>query len=279
MNIGRLAMLFYVGSRWGEGAAIDVLHPYLGLVTFSLGVLVMIVVMPRFGISPAPAASPGERAALRDRRPAVTRSLPALLTVAALAIPIGSLDAGMRRFSLIAGDLGAPRLTALASGPPSMSGWRVHLVDTYPWAQQYFGNSSTWQRYQYGATAVRAGEPAIVVVDAVDTSDLSRFDTYNLDACYSFHRYAVHARGHVSLGGGIRAETVSFTQPQLHSDWNVVAWIWPVRSPSGATRYERIVLMAPGEVSSSPFLVRFAGRIVHEIASAKPPATTSTPHP
>src|SRR5262249_11405111 len=48
MNIGRLAMLLYVGNRWGEGPAIDVLHPYLGLLTFSLGVLLMIIVMPRF---------------------------------------------------------------------------------------------------------------------------------------------------------------------------------------------------------------------------------------
>jgi exosortase/archaeosortase family protein len=278
MNIGRLAALLYVGKRWGEGPAIEVLHPYLGLVTFSLGVLLMIVVMPRFGIAPAPAATPDERDAFRARRPAVARSLPALLTIAALAVPIGALDSGMRRFSLVAGDLGAPRLTALGTGPPSVPGWRVHLVDTYPWAQQYFGTGSTWRRYQYGATIARAGEPGTVVVDAVETGDLSRFDTYNLDACYSFHRYAVHARGHADLGGGIRAETVSFTQPQLRSDWNVVAWIWPVRSPSGATRYERVVLMAPGERSSSPFLVRFAGRLVHEVAAAKPPSASSRTH-
>jgi exosortase/archaeosortase family protein len=276
MNIGRLAMLLFVGNRWGEGAAIEVLHPYLGLVTFSVGVLLMILVMPRFGISPAPAPTPAERDALRARRPAVTRSLPALLTVAALAVPIGALDAGMRRFSLVAGDLGAPRLTAFGISPPSVSGWRVQLVDTYPWSQQYFGGGSTWRRYQYGATTVRAGEPSTVIVDAVETSDLSRFDTYNLDACYSFHRYSVHARGHAYLAGGIRAETVSFTHPQLHSDWNIVAWIWPVRSPSGATRYERVVLMAPGEPDSSPFLVHFAGRIVHQIAIAKPSSATNS---
>jgi exosortase/archaeosortase family protein len=276
MNIGRLAILLYVGNRWGEGAAIEVLHPYLGLVTFSIGVLLMIFVMPAFGISPAPAATPGERDAVRARTPAVTRSLPALLTIAALAIPIGALDAGMRRFSLIAGDLGAPRLTAFGSSPPAVAGWRVQLVDTYAWSQQYFGSSSTWRRYQYGATVVRSGEPGTVVADAVETSDLSRFDTYNLDACYSFHRYRVHARSHATLAGGIRAETVNFTHPHLHSDWNIVAWIWPVRSPSGATRYERVVLMASGDVSSSPFLVRFAARIVHEIASAKPAPTTNT---
>jgi exosortase/archaeosortase family protein len=272
MNIGRLAILLYVGNRWGESAAIDVLHPYLGLLTFSLGVLLMIIVMPWFKISPAPAATAVERETLRARRPAVARSLPALLTIAALAIPIGTLDAGMRRFSLVAGDLGAPRLTAFGSRPSPVAGWRVQLVDTYPWSRQYFGSSSTWRRYEYGGTEAHDGQPGAVVVDAVETSDLSRFDTYNLDACYSFHRYNVHARGHAMLAGGIRAETVNFTHPQLHTEWNIVAWIWPVRSPSGTTRYERVVLMAPGAASSSPFLVRFAGRIVHEITSASSPS-------
>jgi exosortase/archaeosortase family protein len=276
LNVGRIALLFYVGAHFGEGAAIETLHPYLGLVTFSLGVLAMIIVMPRFGIGPAPAATASERETLRSRRPAVVRALPALLTVAAIAIPIGVADAGMRRFSLVAGDLGAPRLSAFGGAPPMMAGWSVHLVETYPWAQQYFGNRSTWLRYQYGATRARSDQPSTIVADAVETKDLSRFDTYNLDACYSFHRYGVHARGHAELGGGIRAETISFTHPELHSDWNVVAWIWPVRTTSGSTRYERVVLMAPGEPSGSAFLVQFARGIVHKIATAAPKSTKAS---
>ncbi len=270
LNVVRIAALFYVGNRWGEGPAIQTLHPYLGLVTFSLGVLAMIVVMPRFGIGPAPAPSAAERDVLRARRPAVSRVVPAALTVAALAVPVGIVDAGMQRFALVAGDLGAPRLTAFSTAPPPITGWSVHLVDTYDWAQQYFGRGATWLRYQYGVTRATAGTPSTVIVDAVETGDLSRFDTYNLDACYRFHRYAVRDQGHVQLAGGIRAETLSYTLPTLHSDWTVVSWIWPVRQTSGATRYERLVLMAPGNASSTPFLVGFARSIVHGIATPKP---------
>jgi hypothetical protein len=128
-------------------------------------------------------------------------------------------------------------------------------------------------RFQYGATEVRPGTttPSTVIVDAVETSDLSRFDTYNLDACYKFHRYAVHDQGHVQLAGGIRAETLDYTHPSLHSDWSVVSWIWPVRLTSGATRYERLVMMAPGNASATPFLVDFARTIVRAIASTRSP--------
>jgi len=264
----RIASLFYVGSRWGEGAAIETLHPYLGLVTFSLGVLLMIVVMPRFGIGPAPAPNVAEREALRARRPPVPRRVPALVVVAALAIPIGIADAGMQRYALVAGDLGAPRLAAFTAAPPEIAGWTAHLVDTYDWAQQYFGRGATWLRFQYGATRATANTPSTIIVDAVETGDLSRFDTYNLDACYRFHRYAVHSDSHTQLAGGIRAETLSYTLPSTHEDWTVVSWIWPVRLTSGSTRYERLVMMAPGGVPSSPFLVGFARDIVRAIASA-----------
>jgi exosortase/archaeosortase family protein len=273
LNLARIAGLFYVGSRWGEDAAIETLHPYLGLVTFSVGVLAMIIVMPRFGIGPAPALTPEERSAIRARRPAVARTLPALLTVSALALPLGALDAGMRRYALVAGDLGTPRLVAFSSAPPIVRGWTARLVDVYPWAQQYFGRGSVWQRYEYAPGHAQHDDPSIVIADAVETGDLSRFDTYNLDACYRFHKYAIHARGHVQLLGGIRAETLSYTHPRLRSDWTVLAWLWPVRHLSGGTRYERVVLMAPGGVDRIDFLTELARGIVRGVAAATPALT------
>ena len=50
LNVARILIIFAVGKQWGEAVAIDALHPYLGLVTFSIGVLIMLMVMRRFGL-------------------------------------------------------------------------------------------------------------------------------------------------------------------------------------------------------------------------------------
>ena len=50
LNVARIILIFAVGKEWGESVALDALHPYLGLVTFSLGVLVMLALLGRFGL-------------------------------------------------------------------------------------------------------------------------------------------------------------------------------------------------------------------------------------
>ena len=39
INLGRITFIFWAGRTWGEHVAIDILHPFIGLVTFSLGVV------------------------------------------------------------------------------------------------------------------------------------------------------------------------------------------------------------------------------------------------
>ena len=50
LNVARILLIFWTGKQWGEAVAIDALHPYLGLVTFSIGVILMLTVMKRFGL-------------------------------------------------------------------------------------------------------------------------------------------------------------------------------------------------------------------------------------
>ena len=50
LNVARILLIFWTGKQWGEAVAIDALHPYLGLVTFSIGVVLMLAVMKRFGL-------------------------------------------------------------------------------------------------------------------------------------------------------------------------------------------------------------------------------------
>ena len=50
INLGRLTLVFWAGQHFGEHFAIDVLHPYIGLVTFTLGVAIMILCIRPMGL-------------------------------------------------------------------------------------------------------------------------------------------------------------------------------------------------------------------------------------
>ena len=73
LNVARILLIFWTGKQWGEAVAIDALHPYLGLVTFSLGVIVMLAVMKRFGLEVnLPAAKSSRSAAATGARTRVS---------------------------------------------------------------------------------------------------------------------------------------------------------------------------------------------------------------
>ena len=50
INLGRITLIFWAGEKYGEHFAIDVLHPFIGLVTFSLGVGIMILCIKPLGL-------------------------------------------------------------------------------------------------------------------------------------------------------------------------------------------------------------------------------------
>jgi exosortase/archaeosortase family protein len=257
-NIGRLWLIFFVGAQWGQGAAIEGLHPFLGLVTFSMAALFMVLLMPRFGLLPAPALNRAQRAALAVKPQAVQRARAATAFVVVCAMILGTHDLAFARYQLVAGDLGAPRLTAFTDAPIAVKGFRLTEVASYDWAKPYFGRSSSWLRYSYSRTH---GYGSPIVADVVMTSDLESFSTYGLDACYRFHGYTIKAQGHRELGGGIRAEWLSYHHPKLDADWTVLAWIWPVLTPKGK-RYERIVLMYPSQGDSLALLLHVGRSII-----------------
>ena len=49
-NLGRLILVFWAGKQYGEHFAIDVLHPYIGLVLFVLGIGIMILCIRPIGL-------------------------------------------------------------------------------------------------------------------------------------------------------------------------------------------------------------------------------------
>jgi exosortase/archaeosortase family protein len=255
LNLGRILLIFAVGQRWGEHAAIDSFHPYIGLVVFNLGVALMILVMPVFGLhvrgrkrsartvdgGPASAAGTGHiPRAVPDARVAVI-----LLMLAAAML--GTANSGLARYGLVASELGKPRLAGFSQSQGKLAGWSVTQSETFTAGLRFFGESSTWKRFLYldhstdAASQLRSSAP--VIADVISTPDLHSLSVYGVEACYNFHGYKIQYFRNADLGAGITASLITYYHPKLHSNWTTLYWHWPVVGPGGKTRYERVVLM------------------------------------
>jgi exosortase/archaeosortase family protein len=250
MNLARILMLFEVGRLWGESVALDWFHPLVGLVTFNLGILVMIATLPFFHLRIAsppgkPAVpSPSRRSPHRDV--AVPRAVAACAIVLMLGIVAGVANGQMGRYQLLAQDLGTPRLNDVSLANAKLSGWSLQQADAYPWVRQYFGPDAIWTRYEYDwqaadpiASDFKSNAP--VVMDVISTSDLNSFSTFGLEDCYHFHNYNVLDARTIDLGGGVTGHALTYHNPSNGSDWLAVYWEWPVLAPGG-DRYERVVM-------------------------------------
>jgi len=269
LNLVRILLIFWVGGTWGEAVAIDGLHPFIGLLTFNLGILAMLLAMPLFRLrlavpslvrSAVPDAA--EAPQLRTRGPhlAVRRVAIALAIVVTAAAPAGYANAGMRQFERLAHDLGPTRLEAGKVATP-LDGWSLRKTNTYPWVQRYFGSGSGWDRYLYwSATSTGPGQRQLsaVTLDVIWTADLSTFSTYGIEACYKFHNYRILDARRLDLGAGVIGRSVVYYNPGTGATWTAVYWEWPVKVASGE-RYERVVLnttsFGPAELEAP----RFAG--------------------
>jgi exosortase/archaeosortase family protein len=250
LNIGRILLIFWAGASVGQGFALDGLHPVIGLILFCLGVGAMVLALPLFRLR-VRAAAPREPKPARVGPPrwlatGGLRTAGAILAVAALAL--GIANSGLSRYTLVASELGAPRLTAFDASPVQLAGWAVDVTGQYPWTERFFGSGSSWIRYEYLPTT--GGGPTSVIADVVTTPDLGAFNAYGIEACYRFHGYGLSAPDQVALGGGVEGTLLTFKDPSLPEDWNALYWVWAVRTPRG-TRYERIVLLAP---TQAPYL-------------------------
>lgn len=244
LNLGRILLIFWAGGAFGETFAMDGLHPFIGLVLFCAGVGLMVVALPAFGLRVRPAAprSPQRSSASAAPRWLATSGLrTAGVLLAITATVLGVANAGLSRFTLVASELGAPRLTAFEVSPAQLDGWTVNAIGSYPWTERFFGSGSSWIRYQYTPTTA---QPTAVIADVVTTPDLSAFNSYGIQACYSFHGYGLSPARTYALGGGVQGTLLTFRDPTLPENWNALYWVWAVNTPHG-TRYERIVLLAP----------------------------------
>jgi hypothetical protein len=208
--------------------------------------------MPLFRLS-VPAAAPrpavqAEKVEQQYHRVAVPRAKGAVILLLATGLFMGVANAGMKQYELVAGDLGAARLASFTTAPAVVPGYASANVASYPWSRRFFGEDSTWMRYSYYSTT--GATSSAITADVVSTTALGRFSDYGIEACYKFHGYSVSGQRSFDLGGGVTGNVLTYENPKQHMQWNVVYWIWPVKSDKG-NRYERVVLLMPGKASVS----------------------------
>ncbi|HJP88767.1 MAG TPA: exosortase/archaeosortase family protein [Candidatus Limnocylindrales bacterium] len=240
LNILRIEMIFVAGRLFGQQAALDVLHPVAGLLTFNLGVLGMLLVTERVGLRFMP-LSPSEHGALRAGSP-VARVRAPLILVTGLALTLGVVNAGYSRFEAISNDLGQAKLHPFDIRQAELAGWSAQFVGSFAQGKQFFGESSTWDRILYSSSptaTLQASRP--LYVDVINTDDPGTFAAFGLEACYKFHGYFIETSTDVQIGAGVQAKIFDYHNPKVGNDWSAIAWEWPY-SARGVTAYERIVI-------------------------------------
>lgn len=255
-NVLRLVILLWVGSTWGRHLALDVVHPWLGVATFTVGSLLVIVAMRPFGLDLR--AEPGDRAAPVAPPAGPTLVAPvaglggwsrvrlgrAVVSVLVVGVVLGITNTNLVAFDPVAAASGEARLSSFLADPAAPAGWRPTYLTEYSSNRSLFGSSSRWFRYLYVPADHDRGHlhsTLPVTADVIDAGGLAGFRAYGVTACYSFHGYHLRDVAAVDLGDGIRGQALSYAGGSSHQDWSIVYWIWPVRV-GATTRYERVIL-------------------------------------
>ena len=229
------------------------LHPYIGLVLFTLGVAVMILCIRPMGLrigNHDGGSTVGERrspATSRDlgegdkRNLAVPKVYLAVTLVLLLGIITGFSNVGLQTYNLVADVSGAPKVISFINDPVTPVGWTARYQTTFKWAAPLFGEDSVWNRYElYPGVGGDLQARTDIVADVIDTPDLQTFAAFGVEQCYQFHGYSLANVTQMPLAGGITGQSLAYTSQQFGS-WTIVYWILPVKR-GASTVYERVVL-------------------------------------
>lgn len=267
LNVGRILAVFFVGARWGERAALEWLHPYAGLVLFAAAVAALVTALPRFGLE-LTLPRRGDRLSLAPhagahRRRALAASLGAALAVASI---LGLSNGALARFDPFLGIESAGASAPITGTKLSVPGWAARHSDSYVWARQYFGPSSSWHRY---TMAPLRGSAGLVWLDVVQTDRLRAFSEYGIEACYRFHDYELLHSARVDVGTAAPAQSVRYREPDGGRTYDIVSWVRPV----GDGRFERAVLLTEAAgAEPGAALVALATAVNGEIPAPPAPA-------
>ena len=262
LNIVRLTSIIALAHSGHPDIAVGGYHAVIGLVLFTVTLMVMAFVLPLFGLrlkGPVPSDDGDELeaglatseaaidpyAALRpNARPAAPRPRRArrrrfaLSGVLLITAVVALADHGLQPYAAFDDGSGSPTVQSFNATASLPDGWSVQEMAQYSWVTQYFGPNSVWRRYSIGAPSASP-----VFADIVLTDDQSTFDSYNLLNCFLFHNYSISSYKRIDLGGGVYGLLMNYAEPRTNTKWSTISWAWPV-SYKSTSYYERITLTA-----------------------------------
>jgi exosortase/archaeosortase family protein len=243
-NLVRILVLLAVGTTLGEGVAMDVVHPVAGLLLLNSAMAVHVLLAGRFGLvlglrrpvpydTPLTASVPAE---LRRDRGQVARRATALLSGVLVLAALGTVVPGTA--AAYAGSL--PAVRPFADNPSLGSQFRVSDGVEKKWAERYFGEDSSWMRYE--AEPLSAAGGYTVWVDSVFTRDWSGLRAHPIVECYAFHDFELVRVARPRLTSGLLADEIVYRRED-GATWHVLSWEWAVRTGDDIA-HERVTLLA-----------------------------------
>lgn len=238
-NVVRIMAILVVGRFFGETASIDVLHPVAGLITFNIAVLIMVLNAHRFGLSLPRRTGVSRTRAILSAVPNARFALAGLLVVAAVG---AVFNANLLDYDPISSSVGTPRVGQFEQVAMKPEGFNGRTMSKFEHGKRFFGEDSTWVRYQYdgyGDGPLRSDGP--VLVDVINSGNLQSFSDFGVEACYRFHGYSTAGVQRVDLGNGVVGTVMNWVDPDDLA-YTALYWVWAVRQGDGV-RYERVVLL------------------------------------
>jgi exosortase/archaeosortase family protein len=258
MNVGRIVVVLFTAQRFGEHAAFDLLHPVAGIVALNLGFLLLVRLLPLFGLHRRHfdehdlelVDSPLARTAAPAQQATPGRFAVRLVVVATATVSLALANGQLGRAAKGLDETGRPAVVAFIDRPAAGAGWTLRRVERIRWAAPYYGRHSSWVRYRLRPTGAVARRGAFTVwTDAVLSPDLGALDAFSLAHCYSFHHFDVRTSLRVDLGDGVTGQV--FVYATSEGVWHAVAWEWPVLRRDHV-QHERLVLLASTTTRPGP---------------------------
>ena len=244
LNLVRIVVLLAVGTTLGEGVAMEVVHPVAGLVLLNAAMAVHVLLAGRFGLvfslrrpvpydTPLTVSAPQE---LRRGRGQHARRATALVSGVLVLAALGTVVPGTA--AAYAGSL--PAVRPFADNPSLGNDFVLSDGVEKSWAERYFGDGSSWMRYQ--AQPVSGEDGYTVWVDSVFTPAWSGLRAHPIVECYSFHDFELVRVARPTLTSGLLADEIVYRRAD-GATWHVLSWEWAVRTGDDIA-HERVTLLA-----------------------------------
>jgi len=271
LNFVRIIALLLAAVTFSEHVAIDIVHPTLGLVLFALLVAGMLALVRPMGLEFSRGAR-GPEPAWVSAGNGGGRGLVGLGAIAvAGAVVIGTLDAGMQRYSFLQLGQGAP--TVNLATPKELlvpvPGWDLEFVANLNWTD-LFGRNARGDVFSYQDAS---GGPGIVVQHIV-TEDKATLDRYPVEQCVLFHYEHIDSIRRVELPWGTTGSLVRSNNGKLWT--SALSWQFPVQV-DGVLWHARATLFLDTEepmrdLADEPEVRAFADALRVSLAAPAPGA-------